>query len=72
MDSIRARYAGRRPQAIDELWRGTSVDVHAYLVATAPDLDLQKLTTVLGSRASRLAELWDMWGRLRPLLLTPA
>ncbi len=65
----------RRPssqQAIDELWRGTSVDVHAYLVATAPDLDLQELMTVLGPRAGRLAELWDMWGRLRPLLLTPA
>jgi hypothetical protein len=25
----------------------------------------------LGPRGARLSQLWDLWGRLRPLLLTP-
>jgi hypothetical protein len=62
----------RRPAgqaAIDELWRGTTVLVEPWLAAAVPDLALGRLIDVLGPRASRLGELWDMWGRLRPLLL---
>jgi hypothetical protein len=57
---------------IDSLWRGTGVLVEDYLAARAPDLDLQQVTACLGRRAAPLSELWDMWGRLRVLLLTPA
>lgn len=62
----------RRPAgqaAIDELWQGTSVLVEEFLASRAPDLALGRLLDLLGNRASRLGELWDMWGRLRPLLL---
>ena len=59
-------------EAIDALWQGTTVEVEEFLAARAPDLELQDVMTCLGPHAARLAELWDMWGRLRPLLLTPA
>jgi hypothetical protein len=62
----------RRPAgqaAIDELWQGTQVLVEEWLATAAPDLSLGRLIEVLGPRASRLGELWDMWGRLRPLLV---
>lgn len=62
----------RRPAgqaAIDELWKGTTVLVEPWLAAAVPDLALGRLIDVLGPRASRLGELWDMWGRLRPLLV---
>lgn len=58
--------------AIDRLWDGTKVLVDEYLAAAAPDLDLQDLMACLGSDGARLSELWDMWGRLRPLLLNAA
>lgn len=62
----------RRPAgqaAIDELWKGTTVLVEPWLAAAVPDLALGRLIDVLGPQASRLGELWDMWGRLRPLLV---
>ena len=65
----------RRPagqEALVTLWQGTTVVVEEYLAARAPDLELQQVIACLGSRAARLSELWDMWGRLRPLLLTPS
>ncbi len=55
---------------IDALWQGTTVLVEEYLATSAPDLDLDRVIACLGNRSSRLAEVWDMWGRLRPLLLT--
>jgi hypothetical protein len=64
----------RRPvgqAAIDDLWQGTTVLVEEFLASRAPDLALGKLIDLLGARGSRLGELWDMWGRLRPLLLPP-
>jgi len=65
----------RRPAgqvAIDGMWQGTGVLVENYLVSKAPGLALNEMTALLGPRAARLSELWDMWGRLRPLLLPSA
>jgi len=65
----------RRPaaqEALDSLWLGTTVAVEEYLASRAPDLDLEQVMAFLGPRGARLSQLWDMWGRLRPLLLTPA
>lgn len=65
----------RRPAgqaAIDGLWQGTRVLAEEWLAAAAPDLALGRLIDILGPRGSRLGELWDMWGRLRPLLLPSA
>ncbi len=62
----------RRPagqEAIDRLWQGTRVLVEEWLASAAPDLALGRLIEILGQRGARLGELWDMWGRLRPLLL---
>lgn len=58
-------------ESIETLWQGTSVRVEDFLAEHAPDLDLHEMITCLGPNSSRLSELWDMWGRLRPLLLTP-
>ena len=62
----------RRPAgqaAIDALWEGTQVRGEEYLLALAPTVALDEVVTLLGSSANRLGELWDIWGRLRPLLL---
>jgi len=76
--ALALEYAGQDPRAlrrpagqaaIDELWQGTTVLAEPWLAAAVPDLALSRLIDVLGPRASRLGELWDMWGRLRPLLV---
>lgn len=62
----------RRPAgqtAIDALWQGTSIRTEEYLLAHAPELALAQVVALLGPRSGRLAELWDIWGRLRPLLM---
>ncbi|MGI8928139.1 MAG: hypothetical protein ACR2H0_01555 [Candidatus Limnocylindrales bacterium] len=71
---MRARERGaalRRPAgqaALDGLWAGTVMSTEEYLLDRAPDLELQEMVALLGPGSSRLAELWDIWGRLRPLL----
>jgi hypothetical protein len=57
------------PGEIETLWQGTSVAAAEFLFANAPDLRLESLIALLGPRADALGELWDNWGRLRPLLL---
>jgi hypothetical protein len=62
----------RRPAgqaAIDGLWAGTTVRGEEYLLSRAPELTLAQIVALLGPRSGRLAELWDIWGRLRPLLI---
>jgi hypothetical protein len=62
----------RRPAgqaAIDALWQGASVRTVDYLVSHAPDLSLAQMVELLGPSSSRLSELWDIWGRLRPMLM---
>ena len=62
----------RRPAgqaAIDGLWQGTTLESDKYLLACASDLSLSQLVSLLGPRAGRMTELWDIWGRLRPLLM---
>ena len=62
----------RRPAgqaAIDGLWEGTQVRTEDFLAGRAPDLELGAMMALIGPGASGLSELWDMWGRLRPLLL---
>ena len=62
----------RRPggqAAVDALWEGTHVRGEEYLLALAPTLELNEVVTLLGGSANRLGEIWDIWGRLRPLLL---
>jgi len=43
-----------------------------HLATNAGDLTLGELVTMLGRRADGLTEVWNGWGRLRPLLLEEA
>jgi hypothetical protein len=53
------------------LWVGTKVDAVAYLRERSPDLALETFEPSVGPRAEGLTELWDNWGRLRRLMLSP-
>ena len=37
----------------------------------AGDLTLGEMVDALGPRAGNLADVWNAWGRVRPLLLSP-
>jgi hypothetical protein len=76
--SLAVGYAGLDPMRIrhwpneaemTELFRDVTVAGDEYLVGAAADLSLGELVTILGPRADDLAELWNDWGRVRPLLL---
>jgi hypothetical protein len=40
-----------------------------HLALTAGDLTLGELVTMLGRRADGMADIWNDWGRIRPVLL---
>ena len=51
------------------LYRDVTVAADEYLAGTAADLTLAEMVAMLGRRADGLAEVWNHWGRIRPLLL---
>ena len=57
--------------ALLELPRSINVDASAYLAAQAPDLAVDHMVPLLGRRAAQLEPLWDAWGQVRPILLSP-
>ena len=76
--SLALGYAGLDPMRIRqwpteaemaELFRDVQVAAAEHLAASAGDLTLGELVTLLGRRADGLAEVWNHWGRIRPLLL---
>jgi len=76
--SLALGYAGLDPMRVrhwptaDEtaaLYRDVTVAADEYLAGTAADLTLAEMVTMLGRRADGLAEVWNHWGRIRPLLL---
>jgi hypothetical protein len=79
--SLALGYAGLDPMrlrrwpteaAMGELYRDVTVAADEYLVGVAPALTLGQLVALLGRRADALAELWNEWGHVRPLLLASA
>ncbi len=54
---------------VESLLRDVTVAADERLVGAAGDLTLGELVTMLGRRADGLADVWNEWGRLRPLLL---
>jgi hypothetical protein len=69
LDPMRTRrWPGER--AMEELFRDVTVAADEYLASAAGGLTLGELVTVLGRRADGLADLWNEWGRVRPLLLS--
>ncbi len=76
--SLALGYAGIDPMRIrqwptesgmHELFNDVVVAADERLAGAAGDLTLGELVTMLGRRADGLADLWNEWGRLRPLLL---
>ena len=77
--SLALGYAGHRPDAPPPLAdRGrrrpscsatSSVAADEYLAGIAGDLTLAEMVAMLGRRADGLAEVWNHWGTIRPLLL---
>ena len=76
--SLAVGYAGLDPMRIriwphDEelggLYARASVAADEWLTVEADDLALGAVVDALGHRAADLGELWNAWGRVRPLLL---
>lgn len=76
--SLAVGYAGLDPMRIrqwpteatmTDLFADVAVAADEHLASAAGDLTLGELVTMLGRRADGLAEVWNQWGRLRPLLL---
>ncbi len=76
--SLALGYAGLDPMRIRQwpdaedtarLFGEVSVAADEYLAGVAGDLSLVEMVTMLGRRADGLAEAWNEWGRIRPLLL---
>jgi hypothetical protein len=79
--SMAMGYAGLDPMRIRQwpteaemaaLFSDLSVAADEHLAATAGDLSLSDLIALLGRRADGLADLWNDWGTIRPLLLEGA
>lgn len=51
------------------LFEEVEVAAAEHLADTAGGLTLGELVTMLGRRADALAEIWNAWGRIRPVLL---
>lgn len=78
--SLAVGYAGLDPRRMrhwpseaesHDLYRDVTVAAAEFLAAAAPELSLSELVTVLGRRSESLADLWNQWGHVRPLLMTP-
>ena len=79
--SLALGYAGLDPMrvrhwpdeaATRQLFSEVRVAADEYLAGNAGDLTLGEMVTMLGRRADALAELWNQWGTIRPLLLQDA
>ncbi len=79
--SLALGYAGVDPMRIrrwpteaeaEELYRDVQVAADEYLAGAAGGLTLGELVSLLGRRADALTDVWNAWGRIRPVLLEPA
>jgi hypothetical protein len=77
--SLATGYAGLDPMRIRhwpneaemrDLLREVTVAADEYVWEAAAGLTLGELVSLLGRRADGLTELWNDWGRVRPLLLS--
>jgi hypothetical protein len=68
LDPMRMRHWPNETEML-ELFRNVRVAAAEYLAVSAGDLTLGELVTMLGPRADSLTDVWNAWGRIRPLLL---
>lgn len=71
LDRMRVRHWPREAE-LGALYAGAAVAADEWLTAEGGDLALGRMIDALGNRAGDLADLWNAWGRVRPLLLAPA
>ncbi|MDA8237082.1 MAG: hypothetical protein M0T75_04200 [Chloroflexi bacterium] len=79
--SLAIGYAGLDPMRVriwpteaelPHLFADVVVDAGRFVAEAAGELSLGEMIDLLGRRAEDLGELWNTWGRVRPLLLSPA
>jgi hypothetical protein len=70
LDRMRIRNWPREGE-LPGLYARAAVAADEWLAHEAGDLSLGEMVDALGSRAGDLADVWNAWGRLRPLLLAP-
>ncbi len=68
LDPMRIRIWPREAE-LAALYADATVAADEWLAGEADDLSLGAVVDALGPRAADLGELWDAWGRVRPLLL---
>lgn len=68
LDRMRIR-AWPREDDLPRLYARASVAADEWLIHEAGDLSLGEMVDALGARAADLADVWNVWGRLRPALL---
>jgi hypothetical protein len=68
LDPMRIRHWPNEPEMRD-LFADVAVAADEHLAGAAGDLTLGELVSMLGRRADGLTDVWNAWGRLRPLLL---
>jgi hypothetical protein len=69
MYPVRIRYWPKQAEAA-QLFREVRVAGEVFLAGHAPSLTLGELVVMLGRRAEMLADMWNEWDRVRPLLLS--
>ncbi len=79
--SLALGYAGLDPMRVriwpteaelPRLFEDVTVDAAQFVAQAAGELTLAEMIDLLGQRAEDLSDVWNAWGRIRPLLLGPA
>jgi hypothetical protein len=79
--SLALGYAGLDPMRVriwpteaqmPHLFEDVTVDTTQFVAEAAGELTLAEMIDLLGRRAEDLSDVWNAWGRIRPLLLGPA
>ncbi|HEY2888515.1 MAG TPA: hypothetical protein VGJ17_07855, partial [Candidatus Limnocylindrales bacterium] len=68
LDPMRMR-AWPNEAAMGQIFGEVRVAADEYVTAMAGDLTLGEMVALLRGRAEPLADLWNNWGKIRPLLL---
>ena len=71
LDPMRMRHWPAEQEML-ELFADVTVAADEHLANNAGGVTLGELVTMLGRRADGLTDIWNAWGRLRPLLLEDA
>jgi hypothetical protein len=69
LDPMRMRIWPTEAQ-LPSLFEGVTVDSGRFIAEAAGELTLGEMIDLLGRRAEELSEVWNAWGRIRPLLLS--